>query len=188
MLGVWNQNPSERGTDSAAVASSYTAALATALANYTAIRAGYIDDLSLEASHRSFLFPDLSSNIDLTCTLTSGAIDTFGTWAEVTDSGPTTFGSLCAAAALHITALRIKSTSVADVLYVIELGYGPNDGDVTVTGPHDFGSGTKKIDSDEQVRLRMSHVPAGSKLWYRMKTENNLNATATIVLRYHAHA
>lgn len=35
-----------RGTDSAALASSWTAVLATALANYTAVRAGYLDELA----------------------------------------------------------------------------------------------------------------------------------------------
>jgi len=35
-----------RGTDSAALASSWTAALATALGNYTAARAGYLDELA----------------------------------------------------------------------------------------------------------------------------------------------
>lgn len=35
-----------RGTDSAALASSWTAALATALGSYTAARAGYLDNLS----------------------------------------------------------------------------------------------------------------------------------------------
>jgi len=38
-----------RGTDSAALASAWTAALATALANYTATRAGYLDNLSVGA-------------------------------------------------------------------------------------------------------------------------------------------
>ncbi|GAH88841.1 unnamed protein product, partial [marine sediment metagenome] len=34
-----------------------------------------------ELVHRSYLFPDLSSDIDLTCTFTSGAIDEFDDWA-----------------------------------------------------------------------------------------------------------
>jgi len=40
----------ERGTDGAALASSWTSALATALGNYTAARAGYIDNLSAGAA------------------------------------------------------------------------------------------------------------------------------------------
>lgn len=37
-----------RGTDNAALAASWTAALATALANYTAVRAGYLDELDFD--------------------------------------------------------------------------------------------------------------------------------------------
>ena len=39
-----------RGTDNAALASAWTAALATVLANYTAARAGYLDNLSAGAA------------------------------------------------------------------------------------------------------------------------------------------
>jgi len=144
-------------------------------------------EIYLELSHESFLFPDLSSDIDLTCTLTSGAIDEFGTWAEITDSGATTLGSIAAVSAIHITGLQIRTTSEADVLYVIEIGYGATAGAVTKTDVHDFGSGTKQIDSDEQRRFRPLVIAKGQKVWYRMKTENTLNATATIVLRYHKH-
>ena len=176
------------GTNSAALASSWTAALATALANYTAVRAGYIDDIKEESAHRSYIFPDLGSDIDLTCTLTSGEIDTYGTWAEITDSGATTFGSVITATGGHVSAIKIRTTSVDDVLYVIELGYGPDAGTVTVWDITSFGSGTKKIDSDEQERFRPPAIPSGQKVWYRMKTENNANTTAAITLRYHAHA
>ena len=173
------------GTDGAALASAWTAALATALANYTAVRAGYIDDLKTEAAHRSYIFPDLCSNIDLTCTLTSGISDTFGTWAEITDSGATTFGSLFSATGGHISALAIRSTDTADKMYVIEVGYGPDNTHVTIFDVHEFGSGTKFIGPDAQVRFRPPAMPAGQKVWYRMKTEDTAGATATIALRYH---
>lgn len=146
-----------------------------------------LDYLFFEAEHRSYLFPDLSSDIDLTCTFTSGAIDEFGAWAEVTDSGATTLSSIAAAHALHISALRIRSTSRADKLYVIELGYGPDAASVTILDAHEFGSGTKHIDSDEQMRFRAPQFPQGQKVYYRMKTEDTLNATANIELRYHYH-
>jgi len=148
---------------------------------------GKLNELHEEEHHRSYIFPDMSSDIDLTCTFTSGAIDTFGAWAEITDSGVTTLGSIAATHPLHITALRIRTTSDADLLYVIEIGYGANAGAVTVLDPHEFGSGTKKIDSDEQVRFRPPVIPMGEKVWYRMKTENTLNATATVEMRYHFH-
>ena len=142
-------------------------------------------EVDREFSHRSYIFPDLSSDIDLTCTFTSGAIDEFGAWAEITDSGATTLSSIAAVQPIHISALRIRTTSRADKLYVIEIGYGPNPGAVTIIDPHEFGSGTKKIDSDELARFRPPAIPQGQKAYYRMKTEDTLNATATIELRYH---
>lgn len=213
-----------RGTDDATLQATWTDALAAALANYTAARADYLDELApanipadidtllarltalragyldelgptnlpsdiddiwLELHHRSLLYPDLSTDIDLTCTFTSGAIDAFGAWAEIDDSGATTFSSLCATDNVHISALRIRTVSETDVLYVIELGYGPNAGAVTIFDVHEFGSGTKHIDSDEQARFRPPAIPAGQNVYYRMKTEDTANATTTIVLRYH---
>ena len=147
--------------------------------------AGKTRKLSLEISHRSYIFPDMPSDIDLTCTFTSGAIDEFGTWAEITDSGATTLSSIAAGHALHISALRIRTTSEADKLYVIEIGYGPNVGAVTILDPHEFGSGTRQIDSDEQVRFRPPAIPRGLNVYYRMKTEDTLNATVTVEIRYH---
>jgi len=144
-----------------------------------------LENIDRELNHRSHIFPDVSSDIDLTCTFTSGAIDEFGTWAEITDSDAVTLSSIAATHPLHISALQIRTTSEADVLYVIEMGYGPDAGSITIIDVHEFGSGTKQINSDEQVRFRAPVFPTGQKLYYRMKTENNLNATASITLRYH---
>ncbi|MBA7622849.1 hypothetical protein ES703_30236 [subsurface metagenome] len=157
------------------------AAIEALQADITAVKA----EVDREFSHRSYIFPDLSSDIDLTCTFTSGEIDEFGAWAEITDSGATTLSSIAADHSLHISTLRIRTTSETNTLYVIEIGYGPNPDAVTVIDPHEFGSGDKKIDSDEQVRFRPPAIPQGQKAYYRMLTQGTLNATATIELRYH---
>ena len=81
-----------------------------------------LEDISLELSHMSKIFPDLTSDIDLTCTFTSGAIDEFDTWAEITDSGATTLSSVFAFNAGHISALTIRNTSDDNLMYCIELG------------------------------------------------------------------
>lgn len=140
-----------------------------------------------EFHHRSYLFPDLSSDIDLTCTFTSGEIDEFGAWAEITDSGANTLTTVVASHAIHISAFRVRTSSETDVLYVVEIGYGADVDHVTVIDPHEFGSGTKHIDSDEQARFRPPAIPKGQNVYYRMKTENTKNATITVELRYHYH-
>jgi hypothetical protein len=148
---------------------------------------GKIEQDHNEDHHRSYLFPDLSTDIDRTCTFTSGAIDNFGTWAEVTDSLGNTLGDIAALYAIHITAVSLRSPSVADKLYVFEIGYGPDNTHVTVLDPHTFGSGTKHTDGDYQARFRPPVIPLDEKIWYRMKTEDTLNATVLVVFRYHPH-
>ena len=69
---------------------------------------------------------------------------------------------------------------------MIEIGYGLAANDVTGSGVHEFGSGTKKIDSDEQIRVRPPKISKGQKVYYRMKCETN-SATANVGLRYHYH-
>jgi len=64
--------------------------------------AGKVRHLQIKSSHRSYIFPDMSSDIDLTCTFTSGEIDEFGAWAEITDSGATTLSSIAAAHSLPL--------------------------------------------------------------------------------------
>ena len=140
--------------------------------------------IELEASHRSYLFPDLSADIDLTCTVTAGTSKAFGAWAELTDSGANKLSTIAEDNDLHITALRVRATSVADKLYVLEIGCGPSVDDIICIDPHDFGSGTKHIDSDEHSRFRPHAIQQGLKAYGRLKCETD-SATATIVLRYH---
>ena len=142
-----------------------------------------ISGLELEFSHLSRLFPDLATDISLTCMLTAGTSEAFGAWAELTD-GTNLLSTVAADYALHVSAVRIRATSVADKLYVIEIGYGPDAANVTTISPHDFGSGTVLIDSDEQVRIRGPAIPKGQKVYGHLKCETDA-ATATIVLRYH---
>lgn len=142
-----------------------------------------ISNVELELAHKSRLFPDLASDIDLTCVLTAGTSKAYGTWAELTD-GSNLLSTIVESHRIHVSAVRIRAASVADKLYVIELGYGPSAGNVAVVSPHDFGSGTKQIDSDEQVKVRAPAIPKGQKVYGRLKCETD-EATATIVLRYH---
>jgi len=133
--------------------------------------------------HRSYIFPD---DIDRTVTVTAGSSDgEFGDWAEIADNEAATFSSK-ATSDLHISSLRVRSESVADALYLLEIGYGESAKAVAVVDPYEFGAGTKKIEGDEQVRFRPPIIPAGQKIYYRMKCETK-DATCTIVFRYHYH-
>jgi len=145
---------------------------------------GLLSHIHTELSHRSYIFPDLVSDIDLTCRLVAGVSKAFGDWAELEDSDGNKLTTIVASHHIVISALRIRDTSVADKLYVIQTGYGTTSKDVTPADTHEFGSGIKHIDSDEQLRVRPPRILKGQKVYYRMKCETD-SATANIELRYH---
>lgn len=142
-----------------------------------------VEDIWTCLLHRSYIFPD---DIAKTVTLEAGAgAGDYGSWAEIADNLGATLSDLTTSP-LHISGLKIRSESVDNELYQIELGYGESADAVTVVDPHEFGSGTKKIEGDEQVRFRPLSIPVGSKVYYRMKCETG-GATCVITLRYHYH-
>lgn len=147
---------------------------------------GLVAEIHHELFHRSHIFSDLPSDMDLTCTFTAGISKGYLAWAEIVDSDNNKLTTIVASYAIHISALRIRSTTATDKLYVVEIGYGLTADAVTVVDVHDFGSGTKKIDSDEQKRVRALRIPKGQKVYYRMKCETD-SAEAVVVLRYHYH-
>lgn len=142
-----------------------------------------VKDIWLCNIHRSYLFPD---DISKTVTFAAGAgAGDYGDWAEIVDNLGAKLSDLTTTD-LHISGLKVRSESVADKLYQVELGYGASAAAVTVIDPHEFGSGTKHVEGDEQVRFRPPSIPAGSKVYYRMKCETG-GATCTITLRCHYH-
>jgi len=142
-----------------------------------------VNDIWTCLLHRSYIFPD---DIAKTVTLAAGAgAGDYGAWAEVADNLGAKLSDLTTSP-LHVSSVKIRSESVADKLYQIELGYGESAEAVTVWDIHEFGSGTKKIEGDEQVRFRPPIIPAGSKVYYRMKCETG-GATCIITVRYHYH-
>jgi len=71
-----------RGTDGAALASSWTAALATALGNYSAVRAGYLDNLAFNApsmvwagSTAKVVVPGTGADLDFPSVVIAGIPD-----------------------------------------------------------------------------------------------------------------
>lgn len=142
-----------------------------------------VEDIWTCLIHRSYVFPD---DISKTVTFTAGVGDgDYGDWAEIADNLGAKLSDLNTAG-MHISGVKVRSESVADKLYQIEFGYGESAEAVTVFDIHEFGSGTKKIEGDEQVRFRAPNIPAGSKIYYHMKCETG-GATCTVSLRYHSH-
>ena len=147
------------------------------------VNPGQVYDLWIEAHHRSYLFPD---DITKTATLTAdGADNTFGTWAEIADNLGAKFSALTTSP-IAVSSMQVREEDEADKLYLIEIGYGEAVEAVTTIDPHLFGSGTKKIERDEQVRFRPPVIPVGQKIYYRMKCEEG-GATCQVAFRYHHH-
>jgi len=142
-----------------------------------------VEDIWRCSVHRSYIFP---GDITKTVTFTAGdGAGDYGSWAEVADNLGATLSDLTTSP-LHVSGMKIRSETVDDKLYQIVLGYGASSDDVTTWDVHEFGSGTKKIEGDEQVRFRPPIIPAGSKIYYRMKCETG-EAACTVSFRYHYH-
>ena len=174
-----------RGTDDAALASSYTAALATALANYTAARAAYLDELAAgnlpsdiddlvanlaldyhQTHARTRVYPQLPSSVIRVTT--AAAADTFGSWTQVVPIDTIDFG---------YTVLKVMvEESGSAATYIGQLGYSTVDGTDPTTaqiiGEQRFkviGTPIKTYHAD--LALLGGHCPANSKLWGRIKSE-----------------
>ena len=137
-----------------------------------------------EAAHVSSIFPDATN---LTCTLTAGGVaNTYGNWAEIQDSGATTFSSKFAAIEGHISAIIVEECSRNDKVYMFELGLSHDGTNFTELSCFRFLSGTGNVPGVFQIRYRMPVIPAGVSLYYRMMCET-AGATAEVHFRYHTH-
>ena len=156
--------------------------LATLLSRLTETRAGYIDDNHDALHHSSSIFPD---DTDLICTLTAGqAADTWGAWAEIEDSATTKFSSVIASNPGHITVIQEEELSDINALYMVEIAYG----DAKVPLPKQRFAGSGRFQSPSNLaRTYGLEIPAGEKLYYRMKSNTAVADTATVHFRYHLH-
>jgi len=140
-----------------------------------------VDDLINEAFHETHIWPE---DTDDNVTLTAGGTDnTFGAWAELDlDDDGDTLSSKFATAAGHISAVVILDLNTEDVEYILEIAYGD---DKTNIARQIFMSGdTKKLSGVFYQRIRPPGIPAGEKVYYRMKCETAL-ATCLLSTRYH---
>lgn len=152
----------------------------------SATRELYLDDLYMEIHHLSHIFPGGS---DESILFTAGGTeDTFGDWAEIKDNNNVTLSSKAATEDLYISSLIIEETSLKDVIYLVEIGWGDGTvGGTTVTGRHRFAApDTKFVDIIQQIRVRPLKILAGETIYYRLKCET-ASATCKVSFRYHYH-
>ena len=174
----------ERGTDDATLQATWTDAMATALANYTAARAAYLDELA--AANIPSDVDDLLTNIAAvehhqhsrcrvypqsiknTITLTAdAAVDTFGNWTEIIPISTVDFG-------YEIVGVVVEAVDAATA-YFIQLGYSTVDGDDPTTaqilGERRLRIVTVPIaKTNELVEFYSEDCPADAKLCGRLKT------------------
>jgi len=144
-----------------------------------------VDELILEMSHDSEIFPD---STELVCTFTAGTpANTWGAWVEIVDNTPVTpitFSSKFAAEAGHLSGALIEDISHKDKRYEVCGAYG--DAKVCIFD-HRFVAGeVKKLAAIQAIRVRAPQIPAGETIYYRMRCEEPL-ATCEISFRYHLH-
>jgi len=175
----------ERGTDDATLRATWTDALATALANYTAARAVYLDELA--AANLPSDIDDLSSNLALDYhqthartrvypqvpssviqVATAAAADTFGLWTQMVPINTIDFS-------FQLLKVMVEQSGAA-ATYIIQFGYSLIDGTDPVTaqiaGEQRFkviGTPVKNFYAD--LELLGEHIPANAKLWVRLMSE-----------------
>ncbi len=147
----------------------------------------YVFDIHHQGDHISYVFPD---NTNLTCTLTAlNTANTFSAWAEIEDNtGGTTIklSSKFATYGGHITDVREETLSEINTLYELELAYG-DGGPTNLLTVIRFAGGTKFDTADNDQHMNAPRIPAGSKVYYRMKTATAVADTCLVHLRYHLH-
>lgn len=179
----------ERGTDNATLQATWTDAMATALANYTAARAAYLDELA--AANIPSDIDDLLTNVAVvnhhvhsrcrvypqsiknTITLTANAaVDTFGSWTEIIPIDTVDMMYM-------VTGVVIEAVDAATG-YFIQLGYSTTDGDDPTTAQI-LGERRVRIvtvpiaKANTVLEFYSQGCPVDSKLWGRLKTAS-LNA------------
>jgi len=178
----------ERGTDDATLQATWTDAMATALANYTAARAAYLDELAAAnlpsdiddllsnlaivfhqtTDYRTRVYPQAPSSVPTITT--AAAADTFGSWTQVVPINTIDFTT-----GYRIIAFMLEQTNAA-ATYIIQFGYSTADGDNPTTaqimGEQRFktiGTPIKLYHSD--LWIMSSEAPQNAKLWARLKSE-----------------
>ena len=191
----------ERGTDGAALASSWTAALATALANYTAARAGYLDELAaanipadigensdnhdvaslfgrlrelIEHVHtRQKVYPTLADGV----ILTTGAGDwELGTIIEIVPVNIIT-------AEFDIHEVLVEDVNTQDKTYELVLYYGESDIECVRVR---FAATSNKGGVPAQFAMTPL-IPANSKVRGQLAIQDGGGKTIKISLRYHEY-
>jgi len=156
---------------------------ATLLSRLTETRAGYIDDNYDALHHASVIFP---SDTDLECTFTAGeAAHTWSAWTEIEDNEGTKLSDLIASLPGHLTVVQEENLSDINALYMLEIAYGETT-KVPLTEQRFAGSG-KFENPPNQARTFGKRIPAGEKIYYRMKSETAVADTAKVHLRFHSH-
>ena len=175
----------ERGTNDAALAASWTAALATALGNYTAARAGYLDELAAanlpsdiddllsnlaydyhQTHARTRVYPQVPSSAIQVAT--AAAADTFGSWTQFVPINTIDFD-------YSVLKVMIEQSGAA-ATYIIQFGYSLVDGSDPTTaqiiGEQRYkviGTPVKNFYAD--LELLGGHTPSNAKLWVRLMSE-----------------
>ncbi len=135
-----------------------------------------------ETHHTTGIFPD-GSNLTLTFTAHANANE-YSSWAEIVDNIGNKLSDLITRDG-HITAFLIEACETKDKVFKFDIAYGD---DKTMVSPFRFFAGeTTKLPPIQQTRIRSDLVPAGEKIYYRMRCEQAGSKTCQLHMRYYLH-
>jgi len=132
-------------------------------------------------THESAIFPDAT---DLTVTITAHANpDTWSAWAEIQDSGATTFSSKVTGEG-HISAVNIEDTSASGETWMLEIAYG--DAKTMIARVRFISASLGGLPAVTGVRVRSIHIPDDETVYARLMCSAG-GATCMLHIRFYIH-
>ena len=101
---------------------------------------------------------------------------------ETVDSGASKLSDAFSTHHGHITEVSNEVLSEPDTIYMLEIAYGDDKTNITSVR---FAGGTKFDSPSPPQRVWAPAIPAGEKVYYRLKTSSAVADTAQINIRYH---
>ena len=140
-----------------------------------------VEELLTEIQHTTILFPEGSNEIVV---FQAGTVNTFCPWVEIIDNNLVTLSSKFTSYDGHLSSINIETLSAVNKIYVLELAYGSAK---TIISRSRFISSIAVLGFSSIEKIRSVKVPAGEKVYYRMKCET-ASATVECHFRYHLHS
>ena len=135
--------------------------------------------LGKHQNHDAKIFPE-ATNVTITLTAHASA-NTWSAWAEIADSGATTFSSKVTDHT-HITGIMVENTSAVDKVWMLEISYG--SAKVVVSRSRFIGGSAGVLPAIQSIFINSDQIPTGETVYYRLMS-TQAGGTCQVHIVYH---